>query len=105
MANEESEILDPIRFLGLDSLSLRQKNNLRMPILADMAVFLIDNFVNMLDKKEVDDFLSKLEGVANNPVAIVRLMANYNPDFEKDKQRLLMEYRNNFKLQKFLAHL
>lgn len=96
---------NPIDFLGLQSLNKIQKERLVKPLIADMAAFLIDTFVENLDKNIADEFLTKLEEVKDSPVMVNKLMEEISPEFGEKKMAVLELYRENFKLQKFQSYL
>lgn len=104
MKNNDNQF-DPINFLGLQSLGPKQKANLRDPLLADMASYIIDSFASGLEEDQLDIFLKNLERAKDNPVAVISLMESSVPNFEDQKIDILKRYREEFKLQKFQNYL
>lgn len=102
---DDKNQFNPIEFLGLQQLSPKQKNQLYLPILADMATHLINFFCSNLTEVQLNEFLKKIETINDDPILIIKLMDSTIPDFENKKMDILDNYRINFKLQQFQNYL
>jgi len=100
-----SSLFDPIPFLNLTSLATRQKENLTQPLLADIASFIIDRFIADLNPTQLESFEKHLDTIQHDPFQIIALMEQIDPSFTDRKSTYLDQYKQNFKLQKFLRYL
>ena len=91
---------DPITFLEIKDVPKDKEGRLRTAVYYDMVRYLLERFIDELadsDKLVVERRARKMK----QPEEVLKLIADYLPDFEERKVEWLKEYKRTVDLGKF----
>ncbi len=95
---------DPFVYLNLTFLSEKQKENLRLPLMYDIYLYILERFSDELSPNKSAEIEKKLPELKTFE-QINNLIKEYGPEFDGKKQSYLEEYKKYFHLDKFIEFI